>query len=122
MILYTYNTMSKTESPLAVQQWLRDQLAGILPAGLGCLSVRRSPCIRQHCPACLSGEKHPSHFLSGRIQGRPFALYVPEELVPEVRRCLDNGRALQDLLSRTVVRYLKALKQERIRRIQKEKK
>jgi hypothetical protein len=114
--------MSKTESPLQVQQWLRDQLADLLPAGLGCLSVRRSPCIREHCPACLGGEKHPSHFLSGRIQGRPFAIYVPEELVPEVRRCLENGRALQDLLSQTVVRYIKALKHERTRRIQKEKK
>jgi hypothetical protein len=120
-VLYTY-TMIKTESPLDVQHWLRDQLADLLPAGLGCLSVRRSPCIREHCPACLSGEKHPSHFWSGRIQGRPFALYVPEELVPEVRRCLENGRALQDLLSQTVVRYIQALKQERTRRIQKEKK
>jgi hypothetical protein len=114
--------MIKTESPLDVQHWLRDQLADLLPAGLGCLSVRRSPCIREHCPACLSGEKHPRHFWSGRIQGRPFALYVPEELVPEVRRCLENGRALQDLLSQTVVRYIQALKQERTRRIQKEKK
>jgi hypothetical protein len=122
MILYTYNTMSKTESPLDVQHWLRDQLADILPAGLGCLSVRRSPCIREHCPACLSGENHPSHFLSGRIQGRPFALYVPEELVPEVRRCLENGRALQDLLHQTIVRYTKALKQERKHRLQKVKK
>ncbi len=120
-VLYTY-TMIKTESPLDVQHWLRDQLADLLPAGLGCLSVRRRPCIREHCPACLSGEKHPSHFWSGRIQGRPFALYVPEELVPEVRRCLENGRALQDLLSQTVVRYIQALKHERTRRIQKEKK
>lgn len=119
---YTYKTMSKSESPLEVQQWLQDQLADLLPAGLGCLSVRRSPCVREHCQACLSGEKHPSHFLSGRIQGRPFALYVPEELVPEVRRCLEHGRALQDLLYQTVVRYLKALKHERTRRIQKEKK
>ena len=114
--------MAKTESPLDVQLWFRKQLADLLPAGLGCLSVRRSPCIREHCPACLSGEKHSSHFLSGRIQGRPFAIYVPEELVPEIRRCLDHGRALQDLLHQSVVRYIQALKQERTRRVQKEKK
>ena len=119
--LYTYE-MSKTESPLDVQVWFREQLADRWPAGLGCLSVRRSPCTREHCPACLGGEKHSSHFLSGRIQGRPFAIYVPEELVPEIRRCLDNGRALQDLLHQSVVRYIQALKQERTRRVQKEKK
>jgi len=114
--------MSKTESPLEVQHWFRTQLADLVPAGLGCLSVRRSPCIRQHCPVCLSGEKHPSHFLSGRIQGRPFAIYVPEELVPEVSRCLDKGRALQELLHQTIVRYTQALKQERKHKLQKVKK
>lgn len=114
--------MPQTESPRDVQLWFRKQLADLWPSGLGCLSMRRSPCIREHCPACLSGEKHPSHFLSGRIQGRPFAIYVPDELVPEIRRCLDNGHALQDLLHQTVVRYIQALKQERTRRVQKEKK
>ena len=114
--------MSKPESTLEVQRWLRDQLTDLWPAGLGCLSVRRSPCIRQRCPACLSGEKHPSHFLSGRIQGRPFAIYVPEELVPEVSRCLENGRALQELLHQTMVRYTQALKQERKHKLQKVKK
>jgi hypothetical protein len=113
--------MPKIESPREVQLWFRQQLAGLLPAGLGCLSVRRSPCIREHCPACLSGEKHSSHFLSGRIAGRSFAIYVPDELVPEIRRCLDNGRTLQDLLHQMVVRYLQALKQERSRRVHKEK-
>jgi hypothetical protein len=111
--------MPKTESPIDVQRWFRDQLAGMLPAGLGCLSLRRSPCVRDHCPACLSGEKHPSHFLSGRIQGRPFAIYVPDELVPEIRRCLDNGRALQELMYQAVVRYTKALKQQRDRQVKK---
>src|SRR4030088_304875 len=38
---------------------------------------------------------------------------VPEELVPEVQRSLDNGRALQDLLHQAAPRYIKALKRER---------
>jgi hypothetical protein len=40
-------------------------------------------------------------------------VYVPEELVPEVRRSLDNGRALQDLLHQAAPRYIKALKRAR---------
>ena len=43
----------------------------------------------------------------------PFAVYVPEELVPELRRCVDNGRALQELLQEAAPRYVKALKRER---------
>ena len=58
-------------------------------------------------------EQHASYVLYGRLKGRRFAVYVPEELVPEVRRCLENGRALQDLLYQAAPRYVKALKRER---------
>jgi hypothetical protein len=102
-----------SESLSDVMSWLQSQTVGLWPAVLGSLSLRRSPCIRQNCPACLSGEQHPSYVLYGRLKGRRFAVYVPEELVPEVRRCLDNGRALQELLHQAAPRYVKALKRER---------
>jgi hypothetical protein len=105
--------MSKDESPSDVVRWLAGQTAGVWPAILGSLSLRRSPCIRENCPACRSGEQHPSYVLYGRLQGRRFSVYVPEELVPEVRRCLDNGRAVQELLQEAAPRYIKALKRER---------
>jgi hypothetical protein len=40
-------------------------------------------------------------------------VYIPEDLVPEVRRCLDNGRALQELLFEAAPRYIKALKRQK---------
>ena len=80
---------------------------------LGSLSLRRSPCIRESCAACRSGEQHPSYVLSGRLQGRRISVYVPQQLVPEVRRCLDNGRAIQELLHEAAPRYIKALKRAR---------
>ena len=105
--------MNKSESPSDVARWVEGRLAGAWPAILGSLSLRRSPCIRENCQACLSGEQHPSYVLYGRLKGRRFSVYVPEELVPEVRRCLDNGRALQDLLYEAAPRYIKALKRAR---------
>ena len=48
-----------------------------------------------------------------RHNGRRFAVYVPEDLVGEVRRAVDNGRALQDLLVQAGPRYVKALKRAR---------
>ena len=104
---------SRFESPSEVVRWLEDEAARLWPALLGSLSFRRSPCVRENCPACLSGEQHPSYVLYGRVKGRRIAVYVPEELVPEVRRSLDNGRALQELLQQTAPRYIKALKRER---------
>src|ERR1700726_2575863 len=104
---------ARFETSSDVVRWLQSEAAGLWPALLGSLSFRRSPCVRESCPACQSGEQHPSYVLYGRLKGRRFAVYVPEELVPEVRRCLDNGRALQELLFQAAPRYVKALKQER---------
>ena len=116
-LCHTYSMATKSkpksESLADVQSWLQQQSANLWPAALGSLSFRRSPCIRPRCPACLSGEKHPSYVLYGRQQGRRFSLYVPEELVPQVQRWLDNGRALQELLYQAASRNLQALKRER---------
>jgi hypothetical protein len=105
--------MNKSESLSDVKRWIEKRSAGVLPAILGSLSLRRSPCIRENCPACLSGEQHPSYVLYGRVKGRRFSVYVPDDLVPEVRRCLDNGRALQELLYEAAPRYVNALKHAR---------
>ena len=71
--------------------------------------------------SCLSGEQHPSHVLYGRHNGRRFAVYVPEDLVGEVRRAVDNGRTLQDLLVQAGPRYVKALKRERVIALKRKK-
>src|SRR6266581_1313486 len=102
-----------SESPSDVARWLQGASADLWPAILGSLSLRRSPCVRENCPACLSGEQHQSYVLYGRRKGRRFGVYVPEELVGELRRCVDNGRALPELLQEAAPRYVKALKRER---------
>ena len=111
----------KTEAPADVEQWFRRQVVGLWPAALGSLSLRRSPCVREHCEACRSGKQHASHVLYGRIQGRRFAIYIPEELVPEVRQSLENGRVLQELLYQSALRYTKALKHQKARTVQEVK-
>ncbi len=104
---------AKPESPIDVIRWMQSGAAGLWPAIAGSLSFRRSRCMRENCPACLSGEQHQSHVLYGRLKGRRFGVYIPEELVGELRRCVDNGRALQELLQEAAPRYVKALKRER---------
>jgi len=51
--------------------------------------------------------------LYGRIKGRRVAIYIPDELAPEIRRALENGRALQDLLYEAGRRYTNAVKHQR---------
>jgi hypothetical protein len=104
---------TKTESAADVIRWMQSESATLWPAILGSLSLRRAPCGRKNCSTCLSGEQHLSHVLYGRHNGRRFAVYVPDALASEVRRAVDNGRALQDLLMQVGPRYVKALKRER---------
>src|SRR2546428_14094750 len=110
---------NKSKAPSYAGWGFQNQAESFGPAVLGSLSLRRSTCVRENCPACLSDEQHASYVLYGRLKGRRFAVYVPEELVQEVRRCLDNGRALQDLLYQAAPRYVKALKRERDKASQK---
>jgi hypothetical protein len=113
VVSHDYMKEAKNESPSDVVHWLQTEAAKLFPAVLGSLSFRRSPCVRENCAACMSGEQHPSYVLYGQVKGRRTAVYVPEELVPEMRRSLDNGRALQELLQQAAPRYVKALKRER---------
>ena len=102
-----------SETPVDVADWLRVEAAGLWPAVLGSLSLRRSRCTRKNCLACRSGEQHQSYVLYGRANGRRVAVYVPEDLVDEVERGVANGRALQELLHQAAPRYVKALKRAR---------
>ena len=103
----------KNESPADVERWFRTHAAGLWPAALGSLSLRRSPCVREHCEACARGDQHRSYVLYGRVQGRRVSLYIPDELVPQIQHALDNGRALQKLLYEAGRRYTTAVKQQR---------
>jgi hypothetical protein len=102
-----------SESASDVIRWLQNEASVLWPAFLGSLSLRRSRCVRANCAACLSGEQHQSYVLYDRADGRRVAVYVPQELVGQVQRGLDNGRALRDALHRAAPRYIKALKRER---------
>src|SRR5437763_2978266 len=61
---------ARFESSSDVVRWLQREAAGLWPALLGSLSFRRSPCVRENCPACRSGEQHPSFVLYGRLKAK----------------------------------------------------
>ena len=69
--------------------------------------------MRDHCEACARGDQHPSYVLYCRIGGRRVGIYIPNELVPQIQRSLDNGRALQALLYQAGRRYTNAVKHQR---------
>jgi hypothetical protein len=104
------------ETPEQVVKWFQTAVQKLAPAVAGSLSLRKSPCIRKNCPACARGEGHASYALYGRIKGKRFSIYVPNDLVPEISAAIANGQRMQELLSEAGVRYTQALKEGRKRR------
>ena len=101
------------ETPEQVMSWFHAAVRKLSPVAAGSLSLRTSPCIRKNCPACASGVGHPSYALYGRRDGKRFSIYVPDDLVPEIRLALANGRRIQELVAEAGVRYTQALKTKR---------
>jgi hypothetical protein len=51
--------------------------------------------------------------LYGRLKGKRFSIYVPNDLVPEISTAIANGQRVQELLSESSVRFTQALKESR---------
>src|SRR5438477_11261315 len=88
---------SKSSSSALRQDFIR-QLQKLWPAIKGSLAEVRKPCIRPNCSACARGDKHPNYLLAFTEKGRRRCLYVPQAMVPVLKRALKNGRRVEQLL------------------------
>ena len=105
--------MPRKETSLEVKRWFQDTARDLWPIAMGSLSLRKSPCIREHCGLCESGVGHSSYALYGRKGKRRFSIYVPDELAPELERAIRNGRQVHELIIEAGRRYALALNNER---------
>src|SRR5271157_1521931 len=110
---YSTHIRMRSETTNDIRQWFRGAMQSLWPVAEGSLSLRKCPCIRPNCPACARGEGHRSYVLYGRRKSRRFSLYVPEDLVPAVRKAIENGVQLQEIVNEAGVRLVTALKKQR---------
>jgi hypothetical protein len=111
LLEYTYS-MSKIKHSSDQQAFL-DELAGLWPLAKGSLAEVRKPCIRPNCAACRSGRKHSAWLFSFTQNGKRRCRYVPLELVPTLRKALDNGRQMERRLVELGAELLQRYRQER---------
>jgi hypothetical protein len=83
----------------AKQKW-QNQVAPLWPAIKGSLAKVYKPCIRKNCPACARGDKHPAWLLSLSLRGHRTTMYVPQALVATVKKAIQNGHRIEQLLYR----------------------
>src|SRR5690242_1407968 len=88
----------KSKKRNSLQQRYRAKLLSLWPALKGSLAQVRKPCIRPGCLACARGQKHPNHLLAFSKKGRRRCLYVPKAMVPILKKALENGRQIEQLL------------------------
>ncbi len=81
-----------------MQKRFREQFLALWPALKGSLAQVRKPCIRPDCRACARGDKHPNYLLAFTQKGRRRCLYVPKAMVAVLKRALENGRRIEQLL------------------------
>lgn len=90
--------MKQKKSIPSAQRRLWNRLQDYWPALKGSLALVHKPCIRPNCRTCASGKKHPNYLLAFTQEGRRRCLYVPSAMVPTIKRALNNGRRIQELL------------------------
>jgi hypothetical protein len=105
--------MAQSETPVQVKRWFQAAVRDLWPVAIGSISLRKGPCIREHCKLCESGQGHSSYALYGRSGKQRFSIYVPDELAGDVEKAIENGRDLQRLITEAGRRYTLALKNER---------
>ena len=79
------------------KKWQKE-ISSLWPAAKGSLAKVYKPCIRKNCPACARGDKHPAWLLSFTSRGRRKTMYVPLALVPTIKKALQSGRKIEQLL------------------------
>jgi len=89
----------KDVSKERIKAYLKE-INSLWPAVKGSLAQVRKPCIRPNCKACKSGEKHPAYLFSFMKDGRQRCRYVAKEFVPELQKAVENGRRIEELMSR----------------------
>ena len=104
---------TKSDTALALQQQVLAQLPALWPPLKGSLALVKKPCIRKHCSACACGDKHPAWIFAFTQGRRRRCMHVPKAMVPVLRRGLQNGRRLEQLLTALGPELLRAHRQQR---------
>jgi len=73
------------------------KLAGVGPVLQGSLAEIGVRCGNSNC-RCAHGQKHRSHILKRQVRGKTQSLYVPVDMVEEVRGWVEEHRRVKRLL------------------------
>ncbi len=80
----------------------RNAVGSLYPVARGSLALVHKPCANPNCPACKSGEKHPSWIF----------MHVQPRHVEILREAIENGRKLEQMILEEGLALIRRLRQE----------
>ena len=98
--VYTYHMVHLNPSPKVLKNRRRaklKKLATVGPLVTGSLVKIHRKCGNKNC-RCAKGEGHPAHILTMKVKGKTQSVYVPVDLVDEVREWVRNYKSLKMLI------------------------
>ena len=104
----------KTNSTIAKTPGLHflKGIADLGPVAHGTPSFVRKPCNSKYCKLCKSGEKHPAWNFTFRKDGKFHCMHVQPRHVEIVRKAIENGKMLEEMILDEGVALLERLREQ----------
>ena len=83
-----------------------------LPVAHGTLSLVRKTCNNPNCRLCASGERHPAWTFVFRKDGKARCMHVQPRHVEIVRKAVENGRKLEEMILDEGIALLERLREQ----------
>ena len=87
-------------------------ISDLVPVAHGTLSFVRKPCNSKYCKLCKSGEKHPAWNFTFRKDGKFHCMHVQPRHVEIVRKAIENGRKLEEMILDEGIALLERLREQ----------
>jgi hypothetical protein len=95
--------------PEAQRKWLKES-AGLWPVAKGSVREYKQKCKKAGCKRCASGEGHPVWQMTYYENGRQRSKHVPRWMIDDLKKALENGRRLEELLVQAGLGFIEEAK------------
>lgn len=102
----------KTPSLVPLRTEFHRDFKGFFPVAHGTLSLVRKTCNNPNSRLCASGERHPAWTFVFRKDGKARCMHVQPRHVEIVRKAVENGRKLEEMILDEGIALLERLREQ----------
>lgn len=100
------------ETSKAMKAAFQEAVRDAYPVAHGTLALVRKPCANPNCTLCKSGKRHPAWTFTYRKGNKLHCMHVQPKHVETMRKAIENGRRLEEVILDEGVALLRRLRGE----------